>query len=152
MALAIANQPAENKINFARSPIFYKFTGCDSSTYTYQVKVYLTQGLTNTLTEYVYIDRTPDLNNYIVFNVSNIVLKYLKTNISITNENACYVKLILSELTNGSETATIESNICVVTMGGTDYMDGVNFSSNGKLSSTPNILYLPNYGGTGNIS
>lgn len=153
MALSLTFQPSGNTIIYARSPIFYKFEGCDASQYTYLISLSATTGATASLAEYVTINRTPDLNNYIIIDVGNIVKNYIRSTFSVSTENATYVQIACIEYDGTSVNSTITSNICVATYGYSNYLDGFNHTNNSdsyKMSSIPNTIYLPNYGSSGN--
>lgn len=155
MALALTFQPSGNTITYARSPILYKFTGADPTQYTYLISLSATTGIVSTLAEYVTITRTPDLDNFIIVDVGNIVKNYIRNNFNKNTENAAYIKVACIEYDGTSVNATVTSNVSVATYGYTSYLDG--FNKNYKtsaysypLTSLPETIYLPQYGGSGN--
>ncbi|MCK9417025.1 hypothetical protein M0Q97_10235 [Candidatus Dojkabacteria bacterium] len=156
MALSLSYQPTTNAIVYSRSPIFYKFTGCDQGSYYYNISLSATTGAVAAIAEYVTIIRTPDINNNIIIDVSNIIKNFIRTNYSSTTENVAFVKVALIEYVNatGVVNATVVSNVCCSTYGYTNYTNGFNYVNSTTatflMSSTPHIIYLPNYGGTGN--
>lgn len=154
MAISLSFQPTANAIVFAKSPIFYKFSGCDSSQYTYVISVSATTSTFASLTEYVTINRTPDLNNNIIIDISNIIKNYIRLNFNVLGNNAAYIKVALLEYSLSTLNSSILSNVCIAVYGNTEYLDGFNktYSTSNvyPLSSVPGKIYLPNYGGTGN--
>jgi hypothetical protein len=156
MALNLTFQPSgnTNAIIYARSPIIYKFEGCDASQYTYTISVLATTGLTNTLSEYIQINRTPDLDNVIIINIGNIIKNYINSNFSKTTENAVYIQISCIEYDGTNINSTVTSDICIASYGYSNYLDGINKNDKKDLyyplSSTPDIIYLPQYGDTGN--
>lgn len=146
MALQIVTQPATGKIVYARSPILYKFSGCDLNTYTYTISIYVTTGTTSDLIEYKIIKRIPDLNNYIVFDVGLIIKNYIRLNFQFDLNNAVYIQCVLKEYLQGSLNNTITSNIAVAIYGYSEYNDGFNYNkTTADLHNNSNIIYLPNY-------
>ena len=155
MALALSFQPSGDTIYYARSPIFYKFTGCDATQYTYLISLSATTSTIASLSEYVTINRTPDLDNFIIIDVSNIVKNYIRSNFSSSTENAAYIQVALIEYNGTNVNATITSNISIATYGYTDYMDGFNKTNKTNeysypLNDIPDTIYLPQYGGSDN--
>jgi hypothetical protein len=155
MALSLSFQPAEGKIIYARSPILYKFEGATPASYTYLISLSATTGQSSTLAEYVTINRTPDLDNFIIIDVGNIVKNYIRTYFSNTTENAIYLQVACIEYDGTNVNSTVLSNVSIVTYGYTNYLDGFNknyqtTAYSYPLSSVPETIYLPQYGGTGN--
>lgn len=155
MALSLSFQPSGNTITYARSPILYKFEGADATQYTYLISLSATTGIVSTLAEYVTINRTPDIQNYIIIDVGNIVKNYIRSKFSSSTENAVYIQVACIEYDGTNVNATVTSNISIATYGYSDYMDG--FNKNYKtsaysypLTDLPETIYLPQYGGTGN--
>jgi hypothetical protein len=155
MALSLSFQPSGNTISYARSPILYKFEGADATQYTYLISLSATTGIVSTLAEYVTINRTPDIQNYIIIDVGNIVKNYIRNNFNKNTENAIYLKVACIEYNGTSVNATVTSDVSIVTYGYTSYLDG--FNKNYKtsaysypLTDVPETIYLPQYGGTGN--
>ena len=155
MALSLTFQPSENTIIYANSPILYKFEGADATQYTYLISLSATTGNVSTLAEYVTINRTPDIQNYIIVDVGNIVKNYIRNNFNKNTENAIYLKVACIEYNGTSVNATVTSDVSIATYGYTSYLDG--FNKNYKtsaysypLTSLPETIYLPQYGGTGN--
>ena len=114
-----------------------------------------TTGNVSTLAEYVTINRTPDIQNYIIVDVGNIVKNYIRNNFNKNTENAIYLKVACIEYNGTSVNATVTSDVSIATYGYTSYLDG--FNKNYKtsaysypLTSLPETIYLPQYGGTGN--
>lgn len=152
MALSLSFQPSSSTIIYANSPIVYKFEGANPL-YTYIISLSATTGLQSTLAEYVTINISPDLDNYIIVNVNNIVKNYIRSNFNKNTENAAYIKVSCIEYNGLTVNATVVSNLSIAVYGNTKYMDGLNYSNSAKayiLSSTPKIIELPSYGGTGN--
>lgn len=155
MALSLSFQPSGNTITYARSPILYKFEGADATQYTYLISLSATTGIVSTLAEYVTINRTPDIQNYIIIDVGNIVKNYIRNNFNKNTENAIYLKVACIEYNGTSVNATVTSDVSIATYGYTSYLDG--FNKNYKtsaysypLTDVPETIYLPQYGGTGN--
>jgi hypothetical protein len=153
MAVSLSFQPKKLAKIYARSPIFYKFEGCDPEQYTYVISLSATTGAIGTLTEYVTIDRTPDLQNYIIIDISNIIKNYIRLNFNKNTENAAYVQITLLEFDGTTVNSTVTSDVSIAVLGYTDYVDGFNYAIQSgesySMSSDPTTLYLPNYGGTG---
>lgn len=155
MALSLSFQPSGNTITYARSPILYKFEGADATQYTYLISLSATTGIVSTLAEYVTINRTPDIQNYIIIDVGNIVKNYIRSKFSSSTENAAYIQVACIEYNGTSVNATVTSDVSIATYGYTSYLDG--FNKNYKtsaysypLTDVPETIYLPQYGGTGN--
>lgn len=143
-SVSLTNQPNEYGISMARSPILYRYTGCNSGA-SYSFYLLLSTGTTAGLTTYVEITRKSNTANEIIVDASVLIKNYLKNIIKTEQENITYFKSVLIE-TIGIFSGTTTSNIGIATLGYTNYNNGLNYTD-----ETTAVDYIMNYYSENNV-
>jgi len=174
MALAVSTQPNQTNgtyvLNKARSPVVYRFTGCNSE-YSYKFILYCsTGGAADLTTIYATIDRVPDIDGGITVDAKNLLMNYIRNNYNIapytgtTGSHLNYTiifKAQLAEYNSGSLVQTLNSNISSASMGYSENYSSfndveeaetilnVNGSTTYEIGSSFNLFYKYNAVATG---
>lgn len=160
MALSIKTQPTANEIVYARSPIVYRFEGCDPAS-EYKFSLYCSTSYSPNII-YTTVDRQIDLTLGITVDVSNMVKNYLRNNLDFENNNLIYFKGYIEGFNSeGTSTGSITTDVAKATLGYVDDDDvyllqgtnvGFNIGRTGNFMMQNNIpdekYSIPNYGAT----